>query len=105
MKARFIISALVMLLALTHASAKNIFVIEGPEETYNQVRVVNETSQSETRPPTACTARTTCADSNPPTPTLTASRVAQRWLYRWRKIFPKSGRSTSSIRIFLCLTQ
>lgn len=33
-----------MVLSITQMAAKNIFVVEGPEETYNQIRVVNETS-------------------------------------------------------------
>lgn len=36
-----------MLISLTQMNAKNIFVIEGPEETYNQIRIVNETSQTD----------------------------------------------------------
>ncbi len=48
MKTKFFFSVLAcMLISLMQMNAKNIFVIEGPEETYNQIRVINETSQSD----------------------------------------------------------
>ena len=48
MKTKFLFCFLAcMLISLSQVSAKNIFVIEGPEESYNQIRVVNETSQSD----------------------------------------------------------
>ena len=50
MKTKFFFSVLAcMCISLTQIYAKNIFVIEGPEETYNQIRVVNETSQEDFR--------------------------------------------------------
>ena len=48
MKTKFLFCFLACtLISLSHVSAKNIFVIEGPEKSYNQIRVVNETSQSD----------------------------------------------------------
>ena len=48
MKTKFLLCALVgSFLSLVQVSAKNIFVVEGPEEVYNRIRVVNETSQTD----------------------------------------------------------
>lgn len=41
--------ALAMAAVMASAQEKMIFVIEGPEETYNQIRVINETSLTELR--------------------------------------------------------
>ena len=48
MRNKFIISLVAFaLLSMLSVSAKNIFVVEGPEDSYNQIRVVNETSQKD----------------------------------------------------------
>ena len=41
--------ALAIAAVMASAQEKMIFVIEGPEETYNQIRVINETSLTELR--------------------------------------------------------
>lgn len=47
MKTKFFITIMAFLfVSLAQATAKNIFVIDGPEDSYNQIRVVNETTQS-----------------------------------------------------------
>ena len=48
MKTKFLFSLLAaMLLTVAQTYAKNIFVVEGSEDSYNQIRVVNETSQKD----------------------------------------------------------
>ena len=47
MKKLFILIILLCGLQLTVSAQTMSFTVEGPEETYNQIRVVNETSQEE----------------------------------------------------------
>ena len=45
MTKRMFFALFVLMLSYTFASAQHTFVAEGPEKQYNQIRVVNETSQ------------------------------------------------------------
>ena len=47
MKKLFLLLALAVTSLMAAAQDKMIFVIEGPEQTYNQIRVINETSMDE----------------------------------------------------------
>ena len=44
MKQNFLLVLLLFVVSLQHVNSKNIFTITGPEESYNQIRVVNESS-------------------------------------------------------------
>lgn len=49
MKRFMLLFALAVTAIMASAQEKMIFVIEGPEDTYNQIRVINETSLNEIR--------------------------------------------------------